>query len=389
MKPSFLALLSFRALPSFRASARNLQLFLTLLLLGAQVARAQGGVQLQGIVDGEFWSTDTTSILLRRNAGSPQGVGRLTLWGAVEPLRAVDVYGMVEMEGATDTMSERYAGLEQLGVRITPSSHFVFDAGKFPHLVGAFTSRRFSNRNPLIGTPDIYPDEYPRGVKIGGVFRWFDYRAGLVDLPVVHAPEYTPDPTRRWRPAIGAGFSPYIGTRVGVAYTQGTYLNKNLPAASMPNAWDRYRQRVLATELTASVGYFELNAELTRPSYDAPTASKPVEGLGYYAEGKYTFTPRLFIATRLERNDYPFIQYFPFNGGFWVATRTDFHDQEYGIGYRVTANTMLKASYRHDTWHVNDSNRSAIGPGGRAIAVQLSQSFDVIDWIDRVRNGAP
>src|SRR5512144_2302132 len=53
---------------------------------------AQGGVLLQGIVDGEAWSTSATSNLLTRAGGHPAGLGRITAWGAWEPFRAFVLY---------------------------------------------------------------------------------------------------------------------------------------------------------------------------------------------------------------------------------------------------------------------------------------------------------
>jgi len=142
-----------------------------------------------------------------------------------------------------------------------------------------------------------------------------------------------------------------------------------------------HQQRVGAVDFKLSAGFFELISEAGWSRYDVPQRGT-VDGMAYYAEGKYTFTPRLFVATRLERNDYPFIALF---GPNWVANKTDFHNEEYGVGYRLSTTTLLKASWRRDTWQVTPSNASFVRPGGKALAVQLSQSFDVTDWIDRAR----
>ena len=92
---------------------------------------------------------------------------------------------------------------------------------------------------------------------------------------------------------------------------------------------------------------------------------------------------RLYVALRLERNDYPFIALV--SPTFWVARTTDFHDEEFGLGFRVSASTLLKASYRQDRWHIDAGNQAFIRPGGRAFAAQLSQSFDVMNWVERAR----
>ena len=98
---------------------------------------------------------------------------------------------------------------------------------------------------------------------------------------------------------------------------------------------------------------------------------------------KYTLTPRLYLAARLERNDYPFIR--PVGASAWTARKTDFKNQEVAVGFRFTATTLLKASYRWDKWHVTPSNRAFVRPGGNAFAVQLSQRFDVVNWLERAR----
>jgi len=50
---------------------------------------------------------------------------------------------------------------------------------------------------------------------------------------------------------------------------------------------------------------------------------------------------------------------------------------EAGLGYRLTARTLLKASVRSDRWDVPPEMRSFLG-NGTALALQLSQSFDVV-----------
>ena len=351
-----------------------------LVVLGAERGEAQASVLLQGIADGEFWSTDTMSTFLRRNSGNPGVMGRLQLWGAVEPARGLVFYanGIAERGPACPSPEVE---LEQGGARYTVSRQLVVDAGKITSLVGEFANRRFSTRNPLIGEPDAYPVQYPTGVQVSGAAKVFDYALAAVDLPVWHE-GYTPHPTRAWRPVARAGVTPFIGVRLGASYTEGPYLNDGFSATVLAQkSWKDYAQRVAAVDFALSAGFFELNSEVGWSTFEVPQRDD-VEGLAYYVEGKYTFTPRLFAATRLERNDYPFIDNF---GGFWVARKTDFHNEEYGIGYRLSASTLVKASYRRDTWQVTASNDPFVNPGGRAFAFQLSQAFDVMDWVDRAR----
>jgi hypothetical protein len=311
----------------------------------------------------------------------------VNLWGAVDVGRGLLVYAAGTVEGGParhEAGTEWYTDLA--GVRYTRSEALVIDAGKIAPPVGAFASRRYSMRNPLIGTPDGYPVQYPIGAQISGARGRVDYRAAVVSLPIYHE-DYVPEPTATPRPALGAGFTPAIGVRVGASATWGPYLNDELPTAQLAGrSWRAYAQRVGAVDAQVSRGYLVLHGEIAASSYDVPgdpgAAAREVRGLTYYAEAQYTLAPRLFVAGRLERNDYPYVQ--PVDGGPWVATRTNVYNGELGAGYRVGARTLLKASVRADRWRVPPALRTLL-PDGAALAFQLSRTFDVVEAATRRR----
>lgn len=334
---------------------------------------------LQGVAVAEYWNTGTTSNLLSRNNGRPSGAAGLHVWGVVEPVNALVIHALLEAEQATGGEAE--AELEQYGVRYTRSRAFVIDAGRIVSPIGAFAARRLADRNPLMMAPDAYPTQYPYGGQISGVVRWFDYRAAVMSLPAVHE-GYTPDPSHAVRPAVSVGITPYFGIRLGMSYTRGPYLNDSLtPTQLSQRSWRSYEQQVAATDLAASFGYAELHAEAAWSSYDVPGRAEPVEGFAYYVEGKYTVTPRIFLAARFQRNDYPFIDWIPAAGGFWVANKTDFHDEEFGIGVRLTARALFKATYHQDVWQITPQNAPFVGPGDRVFGAQLSYAFDAMEWL--------
>lgn len=356
----------------------------TLIAFAAPPAAAQqygpGSVLLQGILDGEFWSTNTASTLLTRNAGKPATLGRAQLWGAYQPFGGLVLYAQGEFEGGPARAEQGTdVDADQFGARYVFSPAFVVDAGRFTPMIGTFAARHFSTRNPLIGEPDGYTANYPYGVKVSGETKHFDYRAGLVDVPTTHV-GYEPDPSRRFRPAAGGGYTPFVGLRVGGSFTRGSYLNTDTPAAGLfGRSWSDYQQTVIATDLEYSRGYFDAHAEGARGTYQIPGRPGSVVGFTYYGEGRYALTPRLFVAARVERNDYPFIRFFP-TTGTWSSRLTDFVDGEIGGGYRLTSSTILKVSWRGDRWW-----RHPTPPDGQAFATQLSQTFDVLDWLDRLR----
>ena len=349
-------------------------------------ARAQLPILLEGVADGEFWSTTAYSNLLTRNAGRASGLGRLQLWTAIEPLPGLVFFGQGEAEGgrgSTNTQGNSVAfSAEQYGVRYALSPAFVIDAGKLQPIVGNFAARRFSNRNPLIGTPDGYSLEYPMGVEVSGERHYIDYRVAMVSLPPSHE-EYVPSPDARLRPAIGGGITPMPGLRIGGSFTVGSYLNHTYTATQLHDKpWSDYDQRVVALDAAYSHGYLETHFEAARASYDVPGRDHALMGYTYYGEAKYTLTPRFFVATRLERNHYPFIRAGATN---WTARLTDFVDGEAGVGYRVTASTVVKASVRADRWWVPPGAAGFLGQGGPALAMQVSQSFDAMSWFARAK----
>jgi hypothetical protein len=346
-------------------------------------AQAQGGFLFQGVGDLELWKTDSASALLARGGGHLAPVLRGDVWAAIEPIRNLVLFGEMSAEGGSgrpDPGNEIYA--KQYGLRFSPSDALMFEGGKIRQIVGAFSSRQLSFRNPLIGVPDGYGTLYPHGARIDGSVRMLDYRAGIVSLPLYRA-GYTPEPSSALRPAIGAGITPTVGMRFGVSGMIGPYLNKNLTATETRGKdWKSYKQRVVAGDAQISRGYFEGNVEVAYSNYDVPGRGTAVDGISFYVEPKYTFTPRFFMAARYERNDYPFIS--PVTPTFWVANRVIVADGEIAGGFRATASTLLKLSFRKDYWTPN-ANPQAPHDNGYAVAAQWSQTFDFVELATRRR----
>ena len=340
-------------------------------------ARAQGGFLFQGVGDLELWKTDSASALLARGAGRPSVLLRGDVWMAIEPIANLVLFNETSAEAGAardEPGSEIYA--KQYGVRFSPSDAFQIEGGKIRQVVGAFSSRQLSFRNPLIGEPDGYAASYPHGIRVDGSAGILDYRAGIVSLPLFRK-GYTPDPSAALRPAIGFGVTPTTGARVGLTGMIGPYLNHNLTGSELRGEnWQHYKQRVVGLDAQFSRGYFEANVEAAYSNYDVPGRGTAIDGISFYVEPKYTFTPRFFMAARVERNDYPFIA--PVTPTFWVANRVILSDAEVGGGFRATASTLLKLSLRMDHWTPN-SNPQAPHDNGYAIVAQWSQQVDVVE----------
>ena len=339
-------------------------------------ARAQGGFLLQGVYDAELWKTDSASRLLARNEGKPAALGRVNLWSAVEPWRDVVLFGQLRAEsGNARPESGSTLVADQYGARWSPSDAFVLEAGKLPHVVGLFPARHLSFRNPLIADPDGYTLRYPAAVKLSGVVSRLDYRAGVLSLPLWHA-GYSPPPSPAARPAAGLGITPVTGVRFGGSWSDGPYLNDAAGAD-----WRSFHQRLLAAELQLSRGYAELNAELAHSRYDVPGRAAPADGLAWYADLRATLLPRVYLAARVERNDYPFILPITTPGGtLWIANNSDFTAGEIGAGVRPSSSSLVKLSVRAEH-RVPNPNPNAPQASGRAFAFQWSQTFDLVELL--------
>jgi len=353
------------------------------LLLASSPARGEERWMLQGLADAELFETDDGSRLLSRNEGETAGGGRIRLWAAGEfhPRLHGFAMGGVEQGTAYDagrTVTELLQAF--LRARLAERRPIYLEAGRIPQPLGNFSSRYFSNVNPLIGVPDSYTIAHPLGIQLVGAIAMADFRVGVVDLPLINT-RYLPEAGSSPRPIAAAGLTPLPGLRIGAYYTAGDYLHENLtPLLPAADDWKDFDQRILGLDVTFSRGHFELNADYNRSSYDVPTHMEPVDGGAWYIEPKYTWSPRFYTALRFERNLYAFIR--PIDAGNWIGREIEFHDIEIGAGVRVGPDTLLKVSYRLDRWNVDDTLKSIL-PDGHSAAIQLSHFFDVRSWTRR------
>ena len=347
-------------------------------VLPPRVATAQR-VAVEFLTDAEIWKTDAGSLLLARNAGAVAAEGRLRSWVAWRPAGRIEFLAHVMVEGGSAEPEDPDVYLEQLQVRAAASRALSVVAGKILLPIGEFAARRFSNTNPLIGAPDAYPVEYPWGAIATGRVGPIDYRGGISSLPAVNT-RYSPEPDHHIRPVGGLGLNLGPAFRIGADATHGPYLSREIQS-QLPSgrAWDDYRQTVVSTDLRFSHGYVEARAEAAWSSYDVPTATKPLHGLGWYGELRGTVSPRLFIAARFEHYRYAFI--LPVSPAFWVARETTQMNGEAGFGYRFSPAALLKASFRRDHWPVHNVPGAPPFPDGYAVAVQMSLHVSATDLL--------
>ena len=353
-------------------------------LFAGRVQAADERFLLEGLADGEACDTGTRSYYLSRNGGDAATERRLRLWVAAQI--APGLQGMVLGRAEGGDIGDYYSSeggttteLEQAWLRYTMPAGLTLQAGKMVEPIGSFNHRYLSNQNPLIGSPAGYMVDYPVGVELTGSAGRADFLLALVDRPLSRQ-IYLPEPSSTYRPAVEAGITPFVGFRVGGYATWGTYLSREVEPFIPPGrSWRDYQQRVVGLDVQFSRGHFELNGEATRSQFELP-GEHDETGFVYYLEPKYTWSPRLFTALRLERNETASV-WLPWNAG-WYVTDEAAWDVEAGIGYRIDPRTLVKVSYRVE--RATDDPTTA-PDYDHSLAVQLSLGFDVRSWFDRPR----
>jgi hypothetical protein len=338
-------------------------------------------ITLESLSDLELWKTDDSSRLLARNGGDPAILARFRLWASWRLAPTVELRAVGFVEGGNAESDNVYAAVELLSLRWFPSRAFTVEAGKVLMPLGAFGARRFSNTNPLVGDPDLYPTEYPFGVVVSGATGIVDYRVGAISLGVVNT-RYTPEPGHAIRPVVGLGVSAGPSFHIGTSLTRGPYLSDNetpLLPNSVNRSWDQYLQTVAASDARFSYGYLDARAELAWSWYEVPTMATEVRGFGWYGELTWTLTPRLFVSTRYEDNQYPFV--LPINKFFWVGTATTQKNGELGVGYRIGPDLLVKTSYRRDHWPVRVAGGISF-PDGYSFGMQLSWHANLMEMFE-------
>ncbi|HEY8166720.1 MAG TPA: hypothetical protein VIF83_14300 [Gemmatimonadaceae bacterium] len=348
--------------------------------VSANVVAAQS-VNVEALADLEMWKTDTGSILLARNHGRMAPQAKVHAWVVVSPVRNLEIVTIGEGVAGYVEDERTEIELEMMEARLRVGTGLVLNAGKILSPIGKFGARRFSNVNPLIGEPDLYPTQYPWGAIASGSVGRFDYRAGAMSLPSVNE-RYTPEPGDQMRPVVGAGVRVGPAMHVGASFTHGPYLGPT-SAAMLPtgSSWKDFDQTVFSADARVSVGYIESRLEAAWSSYEVPTLSKPVHGFGWNDETRVTMTPRIFAAGRFEHFRYAYVGAFPPN--YWIGAETVQRNVEVGLGYRLSEPALLKVSYRRDFWPGVPGPGAPPMPDGSALAVQLSYHLDVSGMLSR------
>ena len=154
---------------------------------------------------------------------------------------------------------------EQFGIRYGRSERFIIDAGRITPVIGTFSTRHFSTRNPLIGSPMDTRLQYPLGVKVSGETSALrlSSRDGVAAGDHIG---YVPTANGRvCVPRSASVFTPIVGPRIGARSPSARISTFDLARRSSRETVERRITSVSsALDVAFSRGYLETHAEAAR-----------------------------------------------------------------------------------------------------------------------------
>lgn len=318
---------------------------------GAQTLRSPDGTLLVGgEVVGTIGMPDSTAFFnytdYEHNA---LRMMRLALAGQWRPIAPIAFVAEVRSEDL------QHVAAHAAYVRIRPWRSRAFDiqAGRIPPSFGAYGRRTYNADNPLIGYPLAY--QYLTSLRADAIPASADdlllmrgrgwqpsYPIGSTTvgpgLPLVSAFRWDTGVQARWggqrlevTSAVTAGtlsdprvsdnndgrqvsarvaVKPVVGLIVGASGARGAWLAKEVTERlPEPARNHNYVQRALGVDAEYSRDYWLVRGELVWSAWTMPMPMPLVQpggdqrlgALGMWVEGRYRFTPRLFVAARADR----------------------------------------------------------------------------------------
>lgn len=287
-----------------------------------------------------------------------QVVRKATAWfdlfGAVRlanglDLRARPVVFRRSFDGTWQTqmyeLALRYERPGAVGVRI--------EAGQFVSPVGQSLLENRPNRNPVIsqhstlylpipryetGTPTTFllAAAYPVGAKVTVSGSKWDARVAVIDSSPIRGRPFFGDnkPPRMANVVAGVGITPHVGLRFGASIGGGGYATA---AEVRDQARGDRHARLAQVEGEWSFGYTRFAGEWLWTRRELATVDAAVDG--GWIEGTQTLSPRVFVATRYDE------QWTKWSVPGNLNRREPYRRVESAIGYRVTPEITLRASY--------------------------------------------
>jgi hypothetical protein len=231
---------------------------------------------------------------------------------------------------------------------------FRFDAGQFTSPIGLSLLENRPDKNPVIsqhstlylpipryeaGTPSttLLAAAYPLGAKATLSGSKWDARAAVMDSsPIRGRPFFGANkPPRMANVVFGAGYTPYIGLRFGVAVGAGDYATDD--EVRDKSRGDR-RARLTQFETEWAFRYTRIAGEFLWTSRELATADSRVDG--GWIEFTQTLTPRVAVSTRYDH------QWTEWTSVPDLADRQESYQRvESSLAFRLTPEVTVRGSY--------------------------------------------
>jgi hypothetical protein len=315
---------------------------------------------------------------------------RAALAASWRPASRVDVVGEIRTEDFGQVRP--YAAY----IRVRPWSKHAFDvqAGRIPPAFGAFGRRGYQiSDNPLIGYPLAYQyltsirsDAIPATAADLLVMRargWrTTYPIGSTEaapgLPIVSAFRWDTGIQAHWEghrmdftgsvttgtlsdPRVSdnnggkqfsgrAAFRPIAGLVAGASLARGEFLSSAVKRL-LDEPRHSYPQTAIGIDAEYSRDHWLVRGEMIWSRWRMPFITQPngneLEATGSFVEGRYRFTPRIFVAARVDRLGFSRLQVGPTWAPTWDApvTRVEI-DGGYYIQRNLIARIAVQANDR-------------------------------------------
>ncbi len=337
-------------------------------------------IDVYGQVSPAFSQSSGDTPQLAVNEGRPTFLWRLDILADAYITDRVTAYINIR------SYQDQIINIDYLAIRISDISPIGFNiqAGKFDMPFGNLYSRRFPANNFLFDLPLIYqyhtvvmsdylfPDEqamiqsrglggsedlpssmpvldrgiYETGVMIFGSIGIVDYFAVLMNGTVSNTGSYgnSLNVNNNLGKLFRVAVTPLFGLTIGGSFSWGSYLSENtdtyLPYDA--SAGD-YRQYIGSIDLEYSRGHLRFFTQALYNSWEYPfSTTKNLDVFGYYAEVKYTFRPRWFVAARMNQMLFSDIT----ADGIDQQWDHDVLQVEGGLGFAIDRNTLAKAVFK-------------------------------------------
>jgi hypothetical protein len=337
--------------------------------------------QLSGLADFEFFRIDQPPPGLIDTKDHFLFNPRLSLFLDAQIGRHVYFFAQLRADRDFDPSDQAaQVRLDEYALRVSPwgDGRLDLQIGKFATVVGNFVERHLSWENPFITAPLPYENltavsdmDAPASFQafVSGFVPTEDY-----NIPLIWGPNYASGASAAGRidkfeyaveiknSALGSrpkswdatqigfenptfngrvGFQPNEAWNFGFSASNGPYFRPEAAPTLPPGrSIGDYRELLLGQDISFAIHHLQLWAEFYETRFEVPRVGN-VDTFAYYFEGKYKFTPQLFVALRWNQQLFATV-----NGdGDSARWGRNIWRIDSAIAYRFTPHTQLKLQY--------------------------------------------